>query len=469
MSPPAAGALAPRRRNGWEAADSGILLWRNNLPLILLFFALPLLVPLAAVIALPFDIPLWTALLGLWWLKPLFDRLTLRVIALRYFERDASAGRIFRELGRTLGRGLIGDLLWRRFNPRRSADMPIRILENLKPGEVRRRKKLLEKGCLNFGVLLTVLGLGLEAALLGGETVFFVMFTELFGSGPLLFIGETAGPETLLFLGYGFNYFIIESLYVCMGFGLYINSRVEVEGWDIQLLFQNFSKKPVVLALILGCVLAMPGFAQTPGPSPDSRVLEEVLAAPEFGGEREGWGIRLKEWEPGDGPDFKMLPWAERVKELIARGLRMALAASALGLAVFSVLRLRKLGRESRPSRRSTHNTAFPFPEDPRALLERARAAYGRGDVREAWASCLSSAIAACGERRGASFPRDATEYECLALVRAWDQDAAGGFSDLVRAWITLAYGGTPPPPGAFEESAGFCQSLLDIPAEDHA
>jgi hypothetical protein len=28
-----------------------------------------------------------------------------------------------------------------------------------------------------------------------------------------------------------------------MGFGLYLNSRVEVEGWDIELLFRDFAAR----------------------------------------------------------------------------------------------------------------------------------------------------------------------------------------------------------------------------------
>jgi hypothetical protein len=46
--------------------------------------------------------------------------------------------------------------------------------------------------------------------------------------------------ERFVFGAYCFNYVLMDSLYVCMGFGLYINSRIEIEGWDIELLFRNF-------------------------------------------------------------------------------------------------------------------------------------------------------------------------------------------------------------------------------------
>jgi hypothetical protein len=58
---------------------------------------------------------------------------------------------------------------------------------------------------------------------------------DLFSS----FIEYLDNLRGVIFFMYGFNYFLIESLYVCMGFGLYVNSRMEREGWDLQLLFQG--------------------------------------------------------------------------------------------------------------------------------------------------------------------------------------------------------------------------------------
>jgi hypothetical protein len=123
---------------------------------------------------------------------------------------------------------------------------------------------------------------------------------------------------------------------------------------------------------------------------------------------------------------------------------------------------------------------------DPRRLLERSRACYTRGELREAWAACLAAAIAAAGIRWGLVFPRNATEYECLALVRAWaapaaiprteaagaypaagngneegSRVAARAFADLVKNWIALAYGGLSPGEDALDRALAFCRSLL--------
>jgi hypothetical protein len=506
MSVHETGILALRQRSGWEAADSGILIWRNNLPSLLCFFGLPLLIPALAVIFIPLEVPFWAAALGLWWLKPFFDRFVLHIAALRFFEPEASPGRLFKGLGRSLGRGLPGDLLWRRFSPWRSASMPLRTLENLRSAAVKRRKQDLEKGCLNFCILLSILGLGIEGILLLSEIFFFSIMAEYLDSPLIRYIIDNVPRGPLFFACYCFNYLLLESLYVCMGFGLYINSRVVVEGWDIQLQFQRFAKlrkRPGGAALVLVLLLAfcVPRDAFSGEEPVPLQSLEEVLKSRDFGGEEEGWGVRLKRWkEPEEQKPFQFntLSWAERVREWIARILRFVLAAAALVLAAFSVRRLCKTERNPRRGKGRSRNAARGAAgddaaadgasADPRRLLEWSRACYVRGELREAWAACLAAAIAAAGIRWGLAFPRNATEYECLALVRAWaapaatprtetagDPAAAGNgngagegpraaaraFADLVKNWTALAYGGLSPGTDALDRALDFCRSLL--------
>ena len=89
-------------------------------------------------------------------------------------------------------------------------------------------------------------------------------------------------------------------------------------------------------------------------------------------------------------------------------------------------------------------------------FFARARFFHEGSFLRQAWAHCLAGTLAAW-RRRGVAFPPDATEYDCLALVRkavsgggASDQD---GLARLVGAWVAFAYGGRTPPAEEFEES----------------
>jgi hypothetical protein len=367
--------------------------------------------------------------------------------------------------------------------------MPIRILENLKGTRLRERRKVLIRGGLNFCTLLTILGLVLEAVLLIGEAAFSLIMVELFR--PDLFssiIEYVMDLEPFIFTAYCFTLALIESLYVCMGFGLYINSRVEVEGWDLQLLFRNFTEakkkkvpaRSMVLVLVLWMMTALlplqGGYAETNTPQDDTdgalETLQGILKSPDFGGEKEGWGIRFKEKKnPPEFPDFKKIPWLEKVKLAFGYALRSLVIMSIAALGIVSLRRLYILGREKGwdplkgrgPLGGKFIKARAIIPnarKDPASLLGLAQDLYSRGRIREAWAACFAGAIAAYTRRRGLFFPPDATEYDCLALVRASGFPGSGGFEELVLHRIDLAYRGLPPGPGAFERALDFCRSL---------
>jgi hypothetical protein len=570
-----------RRRSLWEAADAGLLLWREHFVWFLPFFALPLWIAAFGFRLLPFFMRPWSYLF-LWWMKPLFDRPVLHIIAVRFFEPRSPARRLFRGLGTSLLRGLGGDVLWRRFSPRRPGSMPIRVLETPPFREMKRRKQALRRGGLDFCVFITILGLVLETALLGGELLFSLIMTELFRPDILPLLWDIlAEIEVFIFAAYCLNYILIESLTVCMGFGIYINSRVEVEGWDIEILLRQFaasgpqrpgpasgktpdspasdnptadgpasdnpaSDNPVAdgpvpggpaatppvpddltadsrgkprpvrsagrggIFLLLCLVFSpLPGYAENPesagihggpltgsfgelfgggdGEAPEE-LLAEILSSRDFGDEREGWGIRFKNRRESGAVSPYFLPaWMESIKRGFAAVFRFCLILALGGGAVFLLLRLGKQGRELSSSLGGSARELFkPRREDPAVLLNRAELFRDQGRYRDAWALCLAGAIAAYERCRGISFPPGATEYECLALVRsagagtpaagssqdegvrgegspagAPDPGEADGFADLVLSWVSLAYGGKAPGPGAFERSLAFCRSLL--------
>jgi hypothetical protein len=247
--------VAPIRRSKdfREAADSGLLLWRENFIFFLPFFAFPFWVCAFALRLLPGK-EQYFSWLALWLLKPLFDRPILHVISIRFFENGASMERLFKGLGKTIFRGLPGDLLWRRFSPLRSAMIPVRVLEPAAKSEkenygfgkrlLAERKKLLKKGGLGYCLFLSVWGASLEIVLLAGEILFFITMAELMRKGFISsFASSLQDAEIYIFAAWCFNYMLVETLYVCMGFSLYINSRIEVEGWDIEITFRNLAEK----------------------------------------------------------------------------------------------------------------------------------------------------------------------------------------------------------------------------------
>ncbi|MCL1818812.1 MAG: hypothetical protein FWG35_07760, partial [Spirochaetaceae bacterium] len=476
-------ALALRRRSGWEACDSGLLLWRRNFLPLFLFSGFPLAALALALRLSP--LPIFVSYAALWWLKPLGDRFSLHVIAVRFFQPLATPWRLFAGLGRELLRALPGDLLWRRFSPWRSARLPVRILEILKGKNYRQRISFLKEGGLGFGFLLQLFCLYLEFAVLAGEIAFISIMLQFWSEEAVLGWEEfITNYEAFVFCLWCFNQVLIESLFVAMGFGLYINSRVAREGWDIQLLFAGAARSARrggenglmqgAAKILLVCVFLFalfPGGVLAEESSPQESIpyeeLKEVLSSPDFGGEEETWGIRFRrEEEEKDTPsaDISFLwEYLAGIREFFGKALRVVLAIIIAAAACFTIFWLYKTKKRKSFFGGDTVCVRGVFrdlPEDADVLLEKAEALHARGDLRGAWAACLRAARAAYTASRGLVFPAEATEYNCLSLVRRADGDASGGFARLVSGWIQTAYAGRLPPAGAFEEAVGFCRSV---------
>jgi hypothetical protein len=467
----------------------------------MLFFAVPVLIVACCLCLLPENLFFLSSLI-LWWLKPLFDRLALHVISLRFFASPVaspfgfSAARHVKELSRglwgTLRRALPGDLLWRRFNPGRVAYTAVRVLERVDKKRFQQRKKALVSGGLGFCFPIGVFCFILEGMLLFGELLFVILtLYMLFPAGSPFMQTNTAALEILAFAAFCFNYVLVESLYVCMSFGLYINSRVELEGWDLQLLFRKFAGAatvekaagPAVKALPVICLLffmlsgsaSLPLYAQEPVESfpeffPVIREsalenLEEILASDDFGSEREGWGIRFKySRERPEIPDVDVDSWLHEIRQIFGFFLRfiviLALIAS-LGFALYWLSRLRRKGLS--PLRDMGRSYANPLMSgaSPESLFAKAEDFFQMGNQREAWAACLAGCLGAYTRDHSVSFPIDATEYGCLALARSALGSNAEGFGELIEDWIFLAYGGRSPERGSFEKALSYGRSLL--------
>ena len=518
MNPFQDSALNLRSRSVWEAADSGVLLWRSNFYYFLPFFAIPVWVTAGCLRLLPANF-YYLSYIILWWLKPLFDRLVLHVISLRFF--DSQAPLHFKELRKGLTgsilRGLPGDLLWRRFSPSRGSRMPIRVLERAKGKQYKLRKTTLASGGLNFCILPGTVSLIMELMLLLGEVSFVIMAAQLFHPSALGYMQDNLKTlEIVIFATYCLNYILVESLYVCMGFGIYINSRVEVEGWDLQLLFQKFAspkadapgaaadqKNPgsVIKTILLVCLVSARLFMPIPlaaeqedtteptldelklvgdyfpdnfsfAPEESLKSLNEILASPDFGSEKEGWRIKFKySPEPKEIPDIKFPPWLEKLKYAFSITLRFIAVTAVASLAVFAMYWFYKLRRESWLRRSGKNYTsAYQNPHisflSPEALFTKAEDFFNRGFTREAWAACFSGYLAAYTKYHSLSFPADATEYGCLAVLREALPNEEKRFGDLVQTWILLAYGGISPANGAFENALASGNSIGTAPIE---
>lgn len=498
MRPAFSTPLSLRRRSNWEALDAGILLWRGNFIYFLIFFAIPLWLFAFGLRIIPERLR-FVSWLILWFARPLFERLVLHIISVRFFEKGADFRRLCRGLFKTLARGLAADLSWRRFSPIRAGMMPVRTLEGLSFRKIPERRRLLKKGGLGFCRVLTIWALIMEIILLGGELLFSLMMLEILQPGLSSTLKEIVGGwEIYIYAAWCINSILVGSLYVCMGFSLYLNCRVELEGWDLEVIFRGLAEKsknknPARTITIICIAIALfmpPGNAaakENPQKKEDVRsyswysfsgdepleALHEILNSPDFGGEKDGWGIRLKHRQEKKTPDINpnLNVLLEKIKQLVASSLRIILIGiiAFIAIIIFKYLYKHRGGRAIFNKTRGIRPIPNPKGINPDKLLARSQELFNRGQFRQAWGLCIAAIFRALTVHRGIVFPPGATEYDCLDIARNAGQEDSPDAA--VNNWVSFAYGGQQLLPGDYWQAVDYCAALFsrepqEIPPE---
>ena len=220
------------------------------------------------------------AFLILWWFKPLYERIPMSTVASSIFDEHARWTSIRRDL-------LSPDcLLWLtlfRFFPGRSTLTPIAALEDHASGsgQVSNRRSLIKENIQGAYLGLHSMGLLFEIAIVG---VFLITAVVLFSpveTAPSVALSVALselsnflldsfwGPKivlTALFVAFA----CVAPFYVCCGFALYLNRRIELEGWDLDLEFQRMVRRIApLLGIVLIAVCCLPSDAQ------ESRTTEQ--------------------------------------------------------------------------------------------------------------------------------------------------------------------------------------------------
>ncbi|MVF24377.1 DUF4129 domain-containing protein [Methylocaldum sp. BRCS4] len=474
-----------RRRTPWEALDLGLVVLRHwHRPVYRAWFAT--MVPFTLIVFLL----LWqwpaVAAISVWWFKPLFDRILLKVYAEASFGRAPSTREIWRALpGLVRNSGLLMGLTLGRFSLARSFHLPIAQLEGQRGRAAAARRRVLDSKTRGCAVWLTYLCAHFSAFL----QISLFLLIELFRPREVepvfdwaaLFHGESdAWLVVLSDLAYLAGETLIEPFYVAAGFTLYLNRRNELEGWDIELGFRRLSRRieaesegreetPRKAALMMAC-LCFAGlfwfqaprevFADQPPASvaetgEAKRAIREVLADPVFGREVQDWTWRYRDSEsesPSD--DSGALELLKTFAEWMAKAIRslsfVAAAVLAAGLIVL-LYRYRERWLIRSPAVRSVPETLFGLdvrPDSlPADLVSAARRHLEAGEYAAALSLLYRGALVSLIHRAYVDFRPGDTEGNCLDRIRG-RIDAAGEryFAELLLAWKLAAYAHAAPP-----------------------
>lgn len=498
-------AIALRPREPFEAIDLGMqmaLRWAWPLLRIWLLLVLPLLAVLQA--ALPQQ-PFAAALI-LWWLLPLIDRFLLQVLAAAVFGRVPPVAETLGSL-RAAGRGVGWTLLLRPFAWQRSFTAPLRQLEGQHGAAYRARRALLMQrvgghvgvlalACVGF-VLVALAGFaGLAALLVPGDAV---------DTGAADSALEPEWWSWSLTWQFALALTLVEPLHVAAGFALYLNRRVQLEGWDLELGLRRIVSErggvPLLVAIaLLACPAPMPVFAAdgvptervraqplepaaprvrtqptavqkadklapaqrasyTPHDTAARRAIVDILSQPEYGYVQEvrRWRAKARDAAP-DNPEP---PPLAGIGATLAAALRALGWVAALALAMFLLWTIATRWQPRTPTAPAAaadvlFGLAIGPDSLPPDLAAAARAALARGAPREALSLLYRGLLSSLVHRRGLAIGDGATEGDVQRLAAAMLDGAAARYVErLLPAWIALAYGHRLP-------DSGLLQALID-------
>ena len=453
-----------RRWSTWEAVDLGFALLREHAASVYGMW-LSIYLPCAIALFWLFHSRAWIALLFMWWLLPFFDRVALQALAKATFGDQARLRSLPSDFSSSLRHGLLASLLWRRINLHRSFTLPIWQLEGQRGPGFRRRAPILLRRARGGAQLLTVacflLMLAFSLALLMGAL--YVAPAGMTKEWARRWIFPDDGPGFLVYATPILALAVLEPFYVAGGFALYLNRRVQLEAWDLDLAFRKMAQRlrellshgAASVALVCFVLMGRPLHAQEKlsGITPRAE-LHEVLKAPEF----QTWSQekklhwKFKPMEPKAQKPFSLPEGSMKAIGYLLKGI--VILAAALGIFWF-------LWRFafSRGKGESAHQPDA-LPEDlfgldvrpgslPKDVGGAALALWQQGQRREALSLLYRGALARLIHARGMEVSKGSTEGDCLRVALPLLAAEPGGyFRNLTLAWQRQAYAHLEPSSG---------------------
>ena len=493
--------IVARPRLHWEALDLGVLIARRWYGLLLASWMSIALVVFAVLWLVIPQHPIW-AIVIVWWLKPVYERIPLHILSTAIFGSTPVLRGALRGWRRVIPPGMLRVLTYRRFSPSRSFEAPVWVLEGLS-GEVRaKRFAVLQTRTGSGAFWLTVLGVHVEGFLLLGMVTGVYLFIpanmEVDWWGMLL-SGSQGQHDWLVNLLTLAVMGAVAPIYVASGFALYLNRRIELEAWDLELGFRKLARRAAEVSGVLlfaACVIvvAPSGYAQSAddgahwyGTQPPMEELSEprrqsreaiyaVLEGEDFNQQAtvkypkfiRDWFSREGAGESATEPD---MGWLKQWVEVAALAAEVLLWAAVAVLAIWIAHRLRLLQFVGTHLRRRAPPPGEILGLDvsegslPEDVAGHAVALWDGGAQREALSLIYRGALVALMHGFACELRASDTEGDCLVKARGVLSPAGMGyFAGVTRAWQRAAYAHALPNRETF---AGICEEFHETFARD--
>lgn len=492
-----------RPRTPWESMDLAVRLavshWR---PLLSSWLASVLPLFLIINIILLEAHPFWAFIL-VWLLKPLYDRVPLFVLSRAVFAEPVSWKDTLNAIPSFFKTGVFATLTLYRLDPGRAFGLPVRQLEGLQGKRRRRRMDTLRRGVSNREIVFFILCFHLEALITWGLLGLLLMMLPTYmamDGAETLFMNDEPGLliNAVSMVLYFLVMMIVETLYVAGGFVLYLNRRIILEGWDIELIFRKLKQrqakghtnhgsekqtvKPIAAIIVLGLSLLnglypanlqaatieasppyekiLPPIAEPPRAAEASgEVIKEVMAEPVFNRSKKTETLKyIGSKNKTDKNDRQRAQsWLTDIFESLGNMIAFIFEAGLWVLLLVAIYLLVKYRhRFNLGFGKKRHEPVHELPEMlfgldlreeslPDDVAAQALQLFQAHNYRAALALLYRASLAYLVRHYELSLEQSATEGDCLELVTKKlpieNESEVHYFIELTRAWQLTAYG----------------------------
>ncbi|MBX3743438.1 MAG: hypothetical protein KF712_20805 [Akkermansiaceae bacterium] len=451
-----------RPRSDWEAVDLGFAMVRRDFWRCFAVWWLALLAPLLIAGWFLREMPLVLAAL-FWWWKPVGSRMVLFDLSRRLFGERPDWKAVFREIPRAWFRRFFHRMVVARFSPWLPVTLAVEDLEGLRGKPYRQRaKQLARRGdgvvmWLYFAADLTAAWLALSVFAIvimmmpEGESGPWQAAIESFDRNnpfdiPLVISWTAAGCAML-------GMALVDIFVTGAGFGVYVNNRTWLEGWDVELAFkrlgQRLGKLAALLAFAAFLFCPLPSHAQEP--STDQEIIREVKAHEDFKVHSETYKVpALKPKSGKSSSGFGSIPgYVALVFGYTVLAVLLAFLAWIIWINRHAFRLQKTAGGKlvEAPSARMVMGMEVTAESLPKDIPTAAWALWTAGRRHEALALLYRGTISKVIDVARVEIQESDTEGDCLRrVVDAGSIAHPDYFKGLTGAWMKLAYAAQEPP-----------------------
>lgn len=445
-----------RPRSDWEAVDLGFAMVRRSFWRCITVWWMAVTVPTAIAATLLWQHP-FVLLALFWWWKPAGSRMVLFELSRRLFGEKPPWRSVWREIPRVWWRRFFYRFLWARLSPWMPVTLAVEDLEGLRGKTYRQRSSQIGRrgdsvvmwiyfladvtslwlGLALMGVLMMLLPSGSDGA---WRDTFSQWDPQYPYEIPLIFARAMTGCVMVAMS-------LIDVFVIGAGFGVYINNRTWIEGWDVELAFKRLAQRlgKVAIVLLAFCVLAGPGSAAE---SPQE-TIHEIKADKDFTVHTVTDRIPKSKPRTGSsGIDFSGLQALAQILTVCV----IVLLVGFLGWMIYRHRHVFRIGRRAGndekpvPSARVVMGMEVAPDSLPSDVPSAAWVLWQQGRHHEALALLYRGSISRVMEMARVEILESDTEGDCLRRVEIAGSVAHPEyFRGLTSLWIRLAYAGVIP------------------------